>query len=238
MRLKAFIFLLSFCFPPFIHAQSGGGRGGSFQMGIVGGKTSAEQKHLNTLQTRANTRAGGISVGDLDSAWEYGAFMQWRFGFLGLQFRGTWLNQSEDGKDSDGNTYKYSVQGQTGAVIFRLYPLESGEIKLAFQTGVAWGRASTEIKEGDFTAKASGSNLGYMVGVAVEIVLAGSHGITLEGGWRYLPILQLYVDSSSGTPDGQSATQYSKNSELEFDNRDLGVTMTGSQLLVAYSFHF
>ena len=80
--------------------------------------------------------------------------------------------------------------------------------------------------------------MGYLVGVGVELHLGGAHSLVLEGGWRYLPIERKIVTSTSGSPAGDSVSQTDLNGELEYDDRDLGTNMSGTQMLVAYSFAF
>jgi hypothetical protein len=209
-----------------------GSRGGGFSLGVIGGFTNAEQTHINTLRERANLRAGGISAGDLDRAMEFGAFLQWRYNFMGFQLRPTWFTQSEG-----SGTHEYSTNGQVIAGIFKLYPLESPELKLYFQAGVAWGRQTTEIKEDTFTVEAEGSNLGYLLGVGVELNF-GPHGVFFEGGWRWLPIERNMVTSSSGTAASDSVSQSTANGELEYDNRDLSTNMSGTMMMLGYSYGF
>ena len=100
--------------------------------------------------------------------------------------------------------------------------------------GWLW-KSKTSIKEDTFTAKAEGSNLGYLIGLGVEI-LHGSHAVILEGGWRYLPIERNIVTSSSGTPAADSVTQYTTGGELEYDNRDLSTNMSGTKMMVGYGY--
>lgn len=218
------------------YGGGGGGTGGDFAFGIIGGSTGAEQKDLNTLRARANNRDGGISAGELNDAWEIGAFIQWRFSYAGFQLRPSYFFAKEDGSGDSGN-YEYSVTGYTVSGIFKLYPLENNEIKLFFQTGVAWGQLETEITEASFNATATGSNLGYLIGAGIELGL-GSHLIILEVGWRYLLIERNITDSTSGTAAADSVSQSTVGQELEYDNQDLMTSMSGIQTFIGYGFRF
>ncbi len=208
------------------------GSKGNTSFGVMGGFVNSEQTHLNTLRVRANQRAGGISASDLDKAYEFGPFIQWRAGMLGFQLRPSYFMQEEG-----SGAYEYSTTGYTVEAHFKLYPLENQNVKLFFETGVAYGSQKTSIKEDTFTAKAEGSNLGYLIGLGVEI-LHGSHAVILEGGWRYLPIERNIVTSSSGTPAADSVTQYTTGGELEYDNRDLSTNMSGTKMMVGYGYNF
>ena len=212
-------------------AQSSSG-GSGFSIGFIGGFTNAEQDHLNTLRSRANLRAGGISASDLDRAWEFGVSTQWRSSFFAFQLRPTFFTQSEG-----SGAYEYSTSGTTVAGIFKLYPLESPQMGLYFQTGVVWGTLETEIKEDTYSSTSEGSSLGYLVGLGVEMRF-GPHALMLEGGWRWLPIERNIVTQTTGTPASDSITQSNKDGELEFDNRDLSTNMSGTQMLIGYIYRF
>lgn len=230
MKIAIILFSLTLALPSF--AKDGG-----VSFGIIGGQSSAEQKHINTLRTRSNMAAEGISTGDLTNAWEFGAFLQFASSMWAFQLRPAYFTQSEDGTASNGDVYEYSVTGYSVTGLFKLYPLQSNELRLFFQAGVAWGNLEVDIQENDFKATAAGSNLGYQIGIGLEMMF-GIHSIFLEGNWRFLPIERNIVTSTTGTPRDDSATQYGKDKELEFDDRDLSTSMTGMQLLVGYALNF
>jgi len=231
MKVSILLCLLFVLAPITLLAARGGGSD-SFMMGVIGGFTNSEQTHINTLRERANARAGGISASDLDRAYEFGVFMQWRAGMLGFQLRPTFFTQSEG-----SGAYEYSTTGYTAGAHFRLYPLESKELKLFFQTAVVWGSLKTKIKEDTFNVEADGANLGYLVGLGVELNF-GRHVLLFEAGWRYLPIERNIVTTTSGTPASNSVSQSNVNQELEFDDRDLSTNMSGTQVLLGYGFNF
>jgi hypothetical protein len=216
-----------------------GASGLEFSFGVVGGTTKSEQKHLNALRNRANSR-GSISTGELSSAWEGGLFIEWKGPIFGLQLRPTYFTQSEDGTGGtapDNGTYKYATSGQTFGALFKLYPLSNKDMRMYLQTGIVWGSLKTEIQEATYNAKASGSNLGYQIGAGFDL-LWGAHKVFLEVGWRYLNIETNIVDSTSGTPASDSVSQTTKNNELEFDNKNLSTNMSGTQLFLGYGYSF
>ncbi|GEM_PF-2774231 len=212
-----------------------------FSFGPIGGSIGSEQKNINTLIGRANTRAGGISTADLNSAWEFGGFLQWKFDYFGIQLRPTYFTQSEDGSAPAGSSYpgnyEYSVKGTNIATIFKLYPMENANMRLYFLGGVTWGMTTMKVVEGDFNVEASGSSLGYQCGAGIDFIF-DSHILFGEVSWRYLNVERNMVDSTSGTPAANSVSQYGSGSELEFDNRDISANMSGSLIMAGYGFRF
>ncbi len=210
-----------------------------FGFGILGGVTSAEQKDLNILIDLANTRAGGISTKNLDSAWEGGLYLQWKSDFLAFQIRPTMFFQTEEGSASSGSSYpgdyEYSMSGQTIGGLFKLYPLENANMRFFFQTGVMWGMLETEIKEGSYSSVSDGSALGYQFGAGFDLFYE-SHVFSFEVGWRFFEVERNIVSSTSGA--AEEITQTSKDDELEYNNKDLGTCMTGTQLFVSYGYRF
>ena len=173
----ALIFILTLLFSSSVLAYGyGSSGGGMFTFGLGGSSVSSEQKDVNKLRADANTREGGLSVSDLDSALEINGIIQLRIpsSIIGFQIRPSYFMQSEEG---DG--YEYSTNGMNFAGYLKLYPMESDFMRVFFQMGVLWGSLDTLIKEDDFQVKASGSNLGYAGGVGFEIFF-DSHTIFLE----------------------------------------------------------
>lgn len=216
----------------------------SFGLGFS--KVNSEQGDLNTLQKNANTRAGGIGAGELESGFEISGFMQYRFdgSAIALQLRPGYFFQEEDG--SGGNTdpyignYKYATSGYNVTGLLRTYALEGPELRLYFQAGVAWGKLELEIQEVDYKAKASGSNLGYVFGAGIELIF-GAHNFFVEANNRYLVFERNIVDSTSGTPatgTNPSTSQTGKGQELEAKNEDLQTNMSGLQMMAGYSYTF
>lgn len=208
-----------------------------FSFGPLAGKTGSEQDQVNTLIANANTEAGSISTGDLNSAWEMGAFFQWKFDYFAVQFRGSYFTQSEDGTSSAGDNYNYGVSGQTLGAVFKLYPLENNIMRVFFQTGAIWGSAELDIEEKDLKVTADGSEIGYVIGAGAEMTF-DAHVIFAEVNFRYLDIERTQVSSSSGTPINGSFSQYGDNDELELANKDLGINLSGTVMSIGYAYRF
>ena len=230
MKLILFLVFVFMTLPTFSWA-AGGGLSSSMSVGIMGGFVNSEQDNINILRSRANARTAN-NASDLTKAYEAGPFIQWRAGLLGFQLRPSYFTQSEG-----SGLYEYKTSGYTVEAHFKLYPLENQNLKLFFETGVAYGSQKTHIKEDTFTVDAEGSNLGYLIGLGVELN-SGPHALILEAGWRYLPIERNIVTSTTGTPAANSVSQYGVNQELEYDNRDLSTNMSGTKMMIGYAFNF
>lgn len=225
------LFSVLFCIKSY--AQS---TGNTFSFSLLGGQTSAEQKHINTLQDRANLREGGISVKALEKGWEFGATAQYKFGMSAVALRYTHFMQSQDGSGNSKN-FEYEVSGNNLAFLYRVYPLENADMSFFFQTGFVLGMLDASIKEDSFQTKANGSDLGYQIGAGIELYF-DSHVLSAEVGWRYLNVPRLTVSSSSGSPAADSISQSSVNQELEYDQRDFGSNMSGTQIFCSYGLRF
>lgn len=231
------IFVMAVVCFSFDHALARGGEGHS--IGFKAGVVTTDQEHLNTLITRANTREGGISTGQLSSAYEAAAFYAYRFSgsIYQLQLRPSYFYQSEEGTGASG-AHEYSVTGFTVFPIFRLYPLENDFMKFFMQIGLGYGRANTDIKEGSFTAKGAGGAFGSLVGLGAEFCFTENHCIDFEGNYRYLTMERNIATSVNGTPGTGSLSQAGKDQELELDNTDLAARFTGLQFLMGYTMYF
>lgn len=225
-------------------AQARGG-GGGWSLGANIGITAADQKDMDTLVTRSNQRAGGISTGQLGNAWEGNGYISYRFsGMTAMQLRIGFLYQSEDGKDGSGNNYEYGLIGFTVFPMFRFYLLEDNMIKFYTQLGLGWGSVSGDIKEGNNSVDFSGNALGYMGGIGAEFCFwSSNHCFTVEGNLRILGVERIIADSVSGdftggSPSPASLSQASSGKEVEIDGRDLGVTLSGIEGFAGYVFYF
>ena len=207
-----------------------------FSFGPTLSKIGSEQDQVNRLISNANTVAGGISTGDLTSAWDMGAFLQWKFSYFAFQIRGSYFTQSEDGA-AGSDSYNYGVTGKTFGAVFKLYPLENKIMRVFFQTGAIWGTAELAMTEKDLEVTADGSEIGYTIGAGVEMTFE-AHVIFAEVNFRYLDIERTTVSSSTGTPITGSVSQYGKNQELEYDNKDLGINMSGTIMTLGYAYRF
>lgn len=208
-----------------------------FTFGLLGGKSTVEQRDLNFLQDTANTQLGGITTKDLSGAWEMGAFLRWKYDLFGFELRPSYFMQGESGTGG-GQKYEYSADGMMIAGIFKLYPMENQIMRLFFQGGINWGSSEVEIIEGTYQLQASGHNLGYQLGGGVEFFYL-SHSFGLEIGMRWLGIPRNMTSAKSGTKYlGSPISQDEVNQELEINNRDFYSRMSGSQILVFYGLRF
>ncbi len=242
MKLKVLlvVFLTSFAFQA--EAQQ-------FIFGAHFGYSTADQSDINTLITRANARAGGISTSSLSDAYEGVLTLGYRpsqssFAYL---LRPAIFYTATDGSGGQNagfiGKYEYNLLGYSIYPILRYHLLEDKTIKFFTQVGIGWGQINGEIKEvntDDISAKFSGSNLGYLVGLGVEFCFdsAGSHCLNLEANMRIHYIERNTTDEASGTFPSGSLTQAAPGAEIELDNRDLGTTMTGIQGIIGYTFHY
>jgi len=211
-------------------------------LGAFYGTVSTDQQHINNLMDNANTRTSGVGVKNIDSSNEISAYFQYRVdkSIWAFQFRPSYLFKSTDGSGGSGSLdgkYEYDVSAVIFAGLVKVYALESKYLRLYFLAGLNYGNMFTTIKEADFKVEASGSNLGFQFGTGLEVTL-GSHGILLEAGVRKLSIDRNIVDSTSGTAESDSASQYGKGEELEFGGKDLGTTLSGVQIQIGYAYYF
>ena len=216
-----------------------GGAGGGHSIGVGLGLSNADQEHMNTLITRANTREGGISVSDLDSGYEGFVFYQYRFSgtMFALQLRPSFFYQNESGNGTSGK-FEYGLTGFTFFPIFRLYPLESDFIKFYMQLGLGYGRADSEIQEGTASVKAVGGAFGSITGLGAEFAFSPNHSITFEGNYRYLTMERNIAKSTSGTFANNSLSQAEKDRELELDDVDFAIRLSGLQFIFGYTYTF
>jgi len=234
-HLLMLVFVLAAAVPA---GAAGGGDGWAFggALGIV----ASSQDDINYLISSANSGPDGpVSVSQLGNAYEGYIFLQYRFSgsWLAFHFRPSYFYQNEDGRGTSG-TYELGVKGYTFFPIARFYMLENNFVKFFSQVGIGIGMVTTEIKDPDASLKASGADMGYLVGLGAEFCfMGGNHCMSVEGNVRYLSIDRLVIDSSSGGGIlGLSNT--SKGQELEVNDNDLQVTMSGIQGLLGYAYHF
>ncbi|MDZ4662597.1 MAG: hypothetical protein SGJ18_13375 [Pseudomonadota bacterium] len=238
MKILISIFAVS-AFLNFAQARGGGG---GFEIGVHGGMLTTNQKDMDTLKNRANTREGGISTGDLGTAFEFAASAGYRFSgtIYEMLLRPTYMFHTEEGTDNSGAKFEYGVTGFTIFPIFRFFPLESDILKLFFQIGIGFGHANGHIQEDTFDIEFSGNDLGYLVGLGIEICFTDFHCMSLEGNVRQLSFDRVLADKVSGTPGGApiGISQATVGQEVEMDGRDMFVTMSGFQALLGYVMHF
>lgn len=210
---------------------------GTFSLGLAAGITAADQGDLNELQSRANAREGGISTGQLGNAWEFAGIFQYRYNgsFLAIQLKPTFFFQKEDGSNSAGQNFEYGISGYTIFPTAKFHMLESDLMKFYSQLAIGYGYVTGNIEEAGAKVEFSGGDLGYLAGLGAEFCFTKSHCIMVEGNYRFLMIDRVSSNSSSGTFASDSITQ--ANGEVEYDNRDLKVNLSGIQGYVGYIFH-
>ncbi len=229
----------------FAPAAWSAGAGGGHSLGGGLGFITPGQSDTNTLISRANTRAGGITASSLSSAYELTGFYQYRFSgtMFAVQFRPSYFYQSSsgtggtEGSGYDGK-YSYTLQGFTVFPALRIYPLESSFMRFFMQFGIGYGRLSGTFQEAGASVSFAGGAFGTLVGMGAEFCFTDNHCLNIEGNLRYLPIERNISSSSSGTFASDSLTQYGSDQEVEFSNQDLKTSMSGVQGIVAYAYKF
>lgn len=164
----------------------------------------------------------------------YELFFNYEFRFsstmFALHFRPSYLTQSASGAGIES-----SVTAITFFPMLRLYPLENDYIKFFFQTGI--GVAKMDLKLSNSGNGGSGSysatEFGAMAGLGASFCITESSCIGVEGNMRYLPMNRI---TGSGSPLGGNITQ--TEGELEQNNRDLAVTLSGIQGAITYQMNF
>lgn len=222
-------------------SSSGGlGGGGNDAFSFYGGTINTSQDALNTMQQRSNTRAGGITGGQLTSAYEIGGGYMYRFdsSIYAIQIRPMYFYQRTDGSGSPGQ-YTYAVQGWTVFPILRLYPMENDIMKFFLQIGMGYGQVTGHVSEGQGVSATFGSGaFGTMVGMGAEFCFSPQSCFSFEGNYRYLDFIRNIVTASSGTFASNSLSQYGVGQEAELDNNDVDLRMSGLQMLAGYTYWF
>lgn len=242
------LFMVIFCglflFSTFAEAQRRGGgsrRGvslsGEHSLSVGLGLITSEQNNIDSIIDSANV--GGGNVKNLESGLEL--FTQYGIRFdgswWGLVFRPSYMSQSTDGTCNSGQSCKYSVTGYSFFPMIKMVPLENPLIKLFFQLGLGYGSMNGEIRQGTGSMKFEGSAFGAMGGLGVDFCFTESHCFSVEGNLRYLPIQRNLVTSSTGT-FSTGLTGGAAGDEVEFNNSDLGTTMSGLQGMISYTIMF
>lgn len=199
---------------------------GGWSMGLNLGITNADQKDMN----RVIESAGGSKMGN---SWEGAAQLGYRFSSTSLIFRASYIFNTEE---SGAN--EFAINGYTFFPILRFHLLENNTIKFFANLGVGFGWLNGEIKEAAATTEFSGNDFGYMGGLGAEFCFWGDHCINVEGNVRLLAIDRTTVDKASGASGIGAITQRDKGAELEINNRDFGMSLSGIQGFVGYTMYF
>jgi opacity protein-like surface antigen len=202
-------------------------RAGNHSFGFSLSLTGPNQKDVNSWVNSLNT----VGTKELSSGYEVIADYQYRFSrtIFALLFRPSFLSQS-----ASGGGVASSLSSFTFFPMFRLYPLENSFIQLFLQVGVGYGNASLKLENGSTAGTFSNSAFGALAGLGVNFCFTANHCAVIEGNFRYLPIERLEGNASGAL--GGNITQ--SNGELEKNNVDLGVTLTGVQGIIGYRFNF
>lgn len=203
-------------------ARSGGG-GGSHTLEFGAGISTASQDDLNSWIV-AN------SGQQLGSAYEFSLTYLYRFSgtMFSLAFRPSYFTQSNTGSASA------SLTGTTFMPLFRLYPLENNFIKFFMQIGMGFGSLSGTISNAAGKTDFTGSAFGMQAGLGADFCFTDSQCLTIEGNYRYLPIVRSTTSNASGTL-GNGMTSVG---ELRLNNLDVQNTLTGIQGVIAYTLNF
>jgi hypothetical protein len=218
---------------------------GEVSLGLNMGFVNNDLQDMDSLITAANTSATGpISTKALGNGYELVGILGYRFdsSIWALHLAPSFYFNTTDGTDANGDAFDYSITGFIAMPLLRIYAMENDVMSLFFQGGVGWGGISGEIYEADDKTDFSGSNLGYQAGLGLSVCYANMHCLNVEANLRVLNVERNIVDSttSSGTHSGSTSpiTQSSAGNELEIADKDLGVSLTGTQVLVGYVFKF
>lgn len=202
-------------------------RAGNHSLGFSLSLTGPDQKDVNSWVNSLNT----VGTKELSSGYEAIADYQYRFSstMFSMLFRPSYLSQS-----ASGGGVTTSLSSFTFFPMFRLYPLENSFIQLFLQVGVGYGNASLKLENGSAAGTFSNSAFGALAGLGVNFCFSANHCAVIEGNFRYLPIERL--EGNAGGVLGGNITQ--SNGELEKNNVDLGVTLSGVQGIIGYRFNF
>ena len=226
-----------------IGLQSTVAAAGEVSVGLIGGFVNTDLKDLDSLIVSANGGGTGpITTKALGNGLEAALVLGYRWDgtVWAVHFQPSYYFNSTSGTDTAGDAFDYGVTAIVAMPLLRVYALENDFLSLYFQFGVGWAQVYGEANEGADQTEFSGSNLGYQGGLGLEMCYAKMHCLNLEGNLRSLDIERSIVDktTSSGTHANGRITQSNRGSEIEVDNRDLGMDLTGFQFLAGYVFKF
>jgi hypothetical protein len=194
-----------------------------FQLALTGPSQDDVNSWVNSLNQ--------VGTKEMGAGYEFLFDYQYRFQrtMFAVLFRPSYLIQ-----DASGGGVKTSLRSFQLFPMFRLYPLENSFIQFFMQVGVGYGSADLKLENAGASGNYSGSAFGALAGLGVNFCFTPSHCVSVEGNLRYLPMPRI-TGSASGALGG-NITQV--NGELEQNNRDLGITLSGVQGLVGYRLNF
>lgn len=202
-------------------------RAGNHSMGFNLSLTGPTQEDVNSWVNSLGLAGTKELAGGYEFLFDY----QYRFDrtMFSMLFRPSYLTQS-----ADGGGVRSSMTAFTLFPMFRLYPLENDFIQFFMQVGVGYGSVNLALSNGANSGTYSNAAFGGIGGIGANFCFTPNHCMTVEGNFRYLPIQRL---TGSGTGNlGGNITQM--NGELEKDNVDLGVTLSGVQGIIGYRLVF
>lgn len=206
--------------------------GGDSAIGLGIMSLSAEQSDLNYVADQINASTAGAAK-TMGSALEF--YVQYVLRFSGsmfsLVFRPSYMSQ-----EGSGSTTTSKITAYTIFPLLRMTPLENSFIKFYLQGGVGYGQASGVLSNSGGKISYNGGAFGAIAGLGAEFCFTANHCMNIEGNARYLPIQRSVVDSGSGSITGIS--QGSTGRELEINNNDAQVTLSGIQGLIGYTYNF
>jgi hypothetical protein len=215
-----FAVLISFFCATSVHAY-GGGSGHSIEIGV--GLATATQDDINSWITTV----GGQQ---LSSGYEFSFTYLYRFSgsIYGIAFRPGYLSLSNSGTGSA------TMTGMTFMPIIRFYPLENNFIKFFMQIGMGFGTLSGKLSNGGQSSDFTGSAFGGQVGLGADFCFTDSNCMTIEGGFRYLPIARSTTTNCTGALGGGMTC----GNELERNSLDAQNSLSGIQGMLAYTLKF
>ena len=220
---------------------------GAMSLGAAASFVSQNQRNLNDLIKRANSREGGISNAEMNDAYEFSVSLEnrpegsdWSY-----QLRPAYFMQSSNGSGAGGD-FVYDLKGYSAFLTFRHYLLENDAIHLFAQFGVGAAMIDGVIEENNrnapFRARTeyTGQTLGATIGMGADICSASSHCATIEAMYRRLKYDRLIGKKSTGTFDANqsSLTQYGSKQEIEIDGHDLALDQGGLIFQLGYAYRF
>lgn len=234
MRILLVILCLSISSVSFAKGKGGFSFGGMLGLASTGGQTD-----INAMIGDANTGADGpISTGELTSGMEYIAHASYRFSgsMVEWQFRPSYFTASSTGTGTGGVDYNYEASGFTMFSVWRFVILESKIFKFFGNTGLGWAFVDGNVQENAYNVKFKGNGMGVLGGLGAEFCFTASHCMVVEGNVRYLPIQRTIVKSSSAASSGNHSSP--ANGEYEYNNSDVGISLSGIVGTLGYTFRF
>lgn len=226
--MKSFIKFVSFLtltlgLSQVVNAQRITGHSLGFSLGLTG----PTQTDVNSWVTSL----AQVGTQSLSGGYEFLFDYQYRFSrsMFSLLFRPSYITQSASGGD-----VKTSLTSFNMFPMLRMTPLENSFLQFFLQVGVGYGTASLSLQNGGVSGSYSSSNFGAIAGLGANFCFTANHCMVVEGNFRYLPMPRLTGNANGNL--GGNVTQ--STGELEKDNVDLSVSLSGVQGLIGYRFNF